>query len=112
MAGLAPGATIVARATGTIVLAILVVHELWCRHREDEPKVQVGAGGSCLPPTGYFAHKIPHLIMRRAGQRGRPVERVWFDNEEGSDYEKGILAGRRGHSGAGAARIRRRHHQD
>ena len=46
------------------------------------------------------------------GQRGRPVDRVWFDNEEGSDYENGILAGRRSGSGAGAARIRWRHHQD
>src|SRR5258707_1740380 len=43
---------------------------------------------------------------------GRPVDRVWYDNEEGSDYEKGILAGGRSGSDAGAARIRWRHHQD
>src|SRR3954468_1932179 len=50
------------------------VCELWCRPLGYEPKVQSGAGGSCLPLTGDFAHKIPHLIMRRATRAGRPVD--------------------------------------
>ena len=45
--------------------------------------------------------------MRRAGQRAvARLTGVWFDNEEGSEYEKGILAGGRSGSGAGAARVR------
>ena len=62
-----PGATIVAQATGTIILAIDAIYELWCRPQRHGPKVLRGAGGSCLPQTCDFAHKIPHLIMRRAG---------------------------------------------
>ena len=42
------------------------IHELWCRPQRHGPKVLRGAFGSCLPQTGHFAHKIPHLIMRRA----------------------------------------------
>jgi hypothetical protein len=62
----------VALATGTIVLAIPHIHELWCRPPRYGPKVLRGASGSCLPQTGDFAHKIPHLIMRRAGQARSP----------------------------------------
>src|SRR4051794_1314487 len=48
-AGVAP-ATFVAQATGTIVLAICAISELWCRPLGYGPKVLIGLSGSCLLP--------------------------------------------------------------
>ena len=51
-------ATIVALATGTIILAIRGVSELWCSPLGYGPKVLIGPSGSCLLPGRDFAHKI------------------------------------------------------
>ena len=78
------------------------------------PKVLSGTVRFVLAADRRFRaqNTSPDNEARGASAAGRPVDRVWFDNEEGSDYEKGILAGGRSGSGAGAARVRWRHHQD
>jgi len=61
-------ATFVAWATGTIILAFRAIRELWCSPLGYEPKVLIGAFGSCLLPMRDFAHKItPGITGFEAG---------------------------------------------
>src|ERR1700681_1034974 len=74
-------------------------------------RFQEGAGGSCLLLANDFAHKTRHLKQRdltteRGGCSNGQV--TWLaghsNNEEGSEYENGILAGGRDGSRAGNPR--------
>jgi hypothetical protein len=62
-------ATIVAPATGTIVLAIGAICELWCRWLKYEPKVQSRTNRFMLAADRRFRAQNTSVIMRRARER-------------------------------------------
>ena len=68
-------ATIVASATGIIILAFPGGSELWCRPLRHGPKVLTGTAGSGLLRAGDFAHKIRHLKRLANGTPPLPVIR-------------------------------------
>ena len=65
-------ATIVAPATGTIVLAMLAFRELWFRWLKHAPKVQRRANRFMLAADRRFRAQNTSVIMRRASERRWP----------------------------------------
>jgi hypothetical protein len=61
--------------TGTIILAIRAVYELWCMRPGMGRRFKEGAVGSCLLPARYFAHKTRQSKAWNALVQTAPADR-------------------------------------